>query len=115
MNPLLRTSVVALVVVLLALGVFGFRLACSPSDYREFVQESRRKENLRELERANLRRRQLHRQAVQEWIVQRCALEETMQRLQEGDRELEQKWHAYYTIKQKGWASEGGQVLPPNP
>jgi hypothetical protein len=29
-----------------------------------------------------------------------------MQRLQEGDRELEQIWPAFYTIKQKEWASE---------
>jgi len=106
MNPLLRTTVVVLVVVLLALGVFGFHLACSPSDYQELVQASRRKEDLRERERASLRLRQLHKQAVQEWIAQRCTLAETMQRLPEGDRELEQKWPAYYTIKQKEWASE---------
>ena len=105
MNPLLRTLVVAFGVVLLALGVFGFHLACSPSDYQELVRASRRKEDLRERERASLRLRQLHKQAVQEWIAQRCTLAETMQRLPEGDRELEQKWPAY-TIKEKGWASD---------
>jgi hypothetical protein len=99
-------TAVALVVALLALGVFGLRLACSPSDYRELVQASRRREDLRERERASLRLRQLHKQAVQEWIAQRCTLAETMQRLQEGDRELEQIWPAFYTIKQKKWASE---------
>lgn len=102
MNPLLRTTVIALVVVLLALGVFGFRLACSPSDFQELVQESRRKEALRERERAVLRRRQLYGQAVQDWIAQRCTLAETMQRLQEGDRELKQEWYARYSIR---WAS----------
>jgi hypothetical protein len=58
-------TAIALVVVLLALGVFGLRLACSPSDYRELVQASRRREDLREWERASLRIRQLHKQAVQ--------------------------------------------------
>jgi hypothetical protein len=105
MNPLLRTTAVALVVVLLALGVFGLRLACSPSDYQELVQASRRREDLRERERASLRRRQLHEQAVQAWIAQRCTLAETMQRLQEGDREVAQEWPAY-TIKEKGWTSD---------
>jgi hypothetical protein len=98
-------TAVALVVVLLALGVFGFRLTCSPSDYQELVQASRRREDLRELERAILRRHQPQVQAVQAWIAQRCTLAETMQQLQEGDREWQQEWPAY-TIKEKGWASD---------
>ncbi len=43
---------------------------------------------------------------MQEWIAQRCPLAETMQQFQEGDRELEQEWPAYYFTDQKEWASD---------
>jgi hypothetical protein len=88
MNAPIRTAVVALVVGLLTLGVFGLRFACSPGDYERFLQESRRQEELRDLKQAISRREEAIRQATHDYIAERCTLAESIQRL----RQLEQEW-----------------------
>jgi len=99
MNAQFRTAVVAFVVGLLTLGVFGLRLAWSPSDLQ---RESRRVEELQRLRRAMDRRTEARQQAAQEWIAQRCTLAETMQRFQELDGE----WPDYITLRRKWWPSD---------
>jgi hypothetical protein len=92
MNALLRTTAVALVVALLTLGVFGPRFACSPGDYQTLLQEIRRHEELQELEQTTSRREEAIRQATHDYIAQRCTLAETMQRVRELEREVDQEW-----------------------
>lgn len=94
MNAPIRTALVATIVGLLAVCVFGLRFGCSPS---AFQKEIRRGENLERLKQATFRRVEARRQAVQEWIAQRYSLAETMQRFQEWERE----WPDYSAIVRK--------------
>lgn len=88
MNSLVRTIAITLIASMLTLGVFGLRFVCAPGAYRQFLRETRRQEELRELERVSLQRRESQRRAVEEWIAERRTLPETFQRFQE----LEQEW-----------------------
>jgi hypothetical protein len=99
MNALLRTIVVALVVGLLTLGVFGLRLTCFSGE----LPESRHSEEFQRLKQATDRRMEARQQAVQEYIAQRCILAETMRRF----RELDREWPDYVAPNRKWWPSDG--------
>jgi hypothetical protein len=94
-------SGVIFVSALLAFAVLRIRYKGVSSDVLEAVRD--REEVLQRL--ARLRRyRDNQYQAVQEWIDQRCFLEETMQQFQELDRE--------YTQAQPSFPSMAHQRLP---
>jgi hypothetical protein len=95
MNALMRMILVAFVGVLLTLGIFGLRFAYSPGDYQKLLQAVRRHEELKEWHRETWRHAKAIRQAAHEYIVQRCTLVETMQRLQELELQCGQEWPAY--------------------
>jgi hypothetical protein len=98
MNAPIRTVVVALVMGLLTLGVFGLRLACFSGEF----PESHDSEKFQRLKQATDRRMEARQQAVREYIAQRCTLAETMRRFQELDHE----WPDYITPNRKWWPSD---------
>jgi hypothetical protein len=98
MNALLRTVVVALIVGLLTLGVFGLRLACFSWEF----PESHDNEELQRLKQATDRRIEARQRAAQEYVARRCTLAETMRRFQELDHE----WPDYVTPNRKWWPSD---------
>lgn len=90
MNAMIRTTVIAFVMGLLAFGIFCFHMTCSLLG----SSESRvRAEELRQLEQATFARAEARQQAAQEWISQRRTLAETMRRY----KELEHQWPDYVT------------------
>jgi hypothetical protein len=96
MPLLLRTSALGFILGLLAVGVFGLRCACLPSEeMREMMKTIHRAEEVTRLNQAAQRRLEGKHQAVQAWMSQRCTWEETMQRMQELDEEMEEAWPGY--------------------
>ena len=98
MNAPLRTIVVALVVGLLTLGVFGLRLLCFSWEF----PESHHNEKFLRLKQATDRRMEARQRAAQEYVAQRCTLAETMRRFQELDHE----WPDYVTPNRGSWPSD---------
>jgi hypothetical protein len=92
MHALLRTSVVVVIIGLLTLGIFSCRLTWSPGDYLESLRQG---EELHHLQQLVQRHGEGYQHAVEEWIAQRCTFAETMQQLEEIDRELDEAWPRY--------------------
>jgi hypothetical protein len=92
MNTVQRTFGVVFIVVLLAVGVFGLRYACSSRDMLSVIH---RAEDVERLHTAMLRHQEGQYQAAGEWMTQRCTWEEAMQRLQELDQDMDQAWPGY--------------------
>jgi hypothetical protein len=92
MNAVMRIFTVFFVVCLLALAVFGFR---EVSSRLELVSGIHRAEQVEPLRQARLRFLEGQNRAAEEWLTQRCTWEETLQRLQELDQEIDQAWPGY--------------------
>jgi hypothetical protein len=98
---------VAFVGGLLTLGILGLRFAYSPGDFQKLFQAARRHEEIKESLRTTGRHSKAIRQAAHEYIVQRCTLSETMQRLQELELQYGQEWPAFGTyLRQPGPCSD---------
>jgi hypothetical protein len=93
MNALMRPAIDVLVVVPLAVCVFGLRFACNSSDVKSLLREIRSKEEQQKLHQATLDRVQDRQEVVRELIAQRCSLKEALARFQELDHE----WPDYVT------------------
>jgi hypothetical protein len=87
MNTLIRLAIVVLIVVPLALCIFGLSFACDSADFRSLVREVRRREVLQQWRRDTLRFSEARIEVVRELIAQRRSLKEALTRLQELDRE----------------------------
>jgi hypothetical protein len=88
----LRKLVVVLVVGLLALYLVSLRDACLQ---RDWLREIGRREEIQRLHQVTQRHQEGQYQAVQEWISQRCTLEETLQRLEELEEERDRDLTGY--------------------
>lgn len=98
MYALVRMIAVVLLVSLLTLGAVGLRVACSPEGFQSLLHESRRHEKLQQLHHATSRRNEGLQHAAEEYIAQRCNLEEAMQRVHEVEQDLSREWPAYAHI-----------------
>jgi hypothetical protein len=87
MNALIRPAIVAVVLVPLAVCVFGLSFACDSADFRSLVREVRRREELQQWRRDTLRFTEARVEVVRELIAQRLSLKEALTRLEELDRE----------------------------
>ncbi|HEY7327386.1 MAG TPA: hypothetical protein VH592_07100 [Gemmataceae bacterium] len=87
MNALIRPIIVAVVLVPLAVCVFGLRFGCDSTDLRRMVREVRRREKLQQWRRDTLRFTEARVEVVRELIAQRRSLTQALTRLQELDRE----------------------------
>ena len=87
MNTLIRLASVVLLVVPLALCIFGLSFACDSTDLRSMVREVRRREGLQQWRRDTFRFIEARQEVVRELIAQRRSLKEALTRLQELDRE----------------------------
>jgi hypothetical protein len=87
MNLLIRLARVVLLVVPLALCVFGLRFTCDSADLRRLAWEVRRREELLQWRRDTFRFIEAREEVVRELITQQCSLKEALTRLQELDRE----------------------------
>lgn len=89
MTAFMRISGGFIGVFLLALVGFSLLYGC---DSRAWLTAIHHGEELDQLHEFVLNREKSQRQAVQEWIVQRRTLAETMQRFQELDQESDEIW-----------------------
>jgi hypothetical protein len=94
------------IVALLTLGVFGLRYACSP---RDMLSEIHRAEEVERVHEAMLRHQEGQYRAAQEWLTQQSTWEETMQRLQEVDEEMDQAWSGYTRMLEETTKQSNGE------
>jgi hypothetical protein len=87
MNALIRQTVFVVILVPLAVCIFGLRFACDSTDFRSLVREVRRREVLQQWRRDTLRFTEARVEVVRELIAQRRSLTQALTRLQELDRE----------------------------
>jgi hypothetical protein len=87
MNLLIRQTVVVVILVPLAVSIFGLSFACDSTDLRRMVREVGRAEKLQQWRRDTLRFSEARVEVVRELIAQPRSLKEALTRLQELDRE----------------------------
>jgi hypothetical protein len=105
MHALLRTFLVVVLVGLAALSVFIFHDACSQ---RDWLRESRRREELQGREEISWRHRNSLYQAIQTWLDRRWTLRETLSRFQELEQEeLAQDWPSLRGILRESLLKSG--------
>ncbi len=103
MNALLRRAIVVLVVVPLAVCVFGLRFTCDSSPWRTLLREVHKQQQGQKLHQATLERVQDRQEVVRLLLAQRCSLKEALVHFQETNHE----WPDYVTeaAKRDDWLS----------
>jgi hypothetical protein len=87
MNAVLRQAIVVLVVVPLAVCVFGLRSGYNSTDLRQIIREAYLNKELEQSRGTIFRRIEAREETVRELIAQRCSLSQALVRFQELDGE----------------------------
>jgi hypothetical protein len=106
MNAVLRQAIVVLVVVLLAVCVFGLRSGYNSTHLRQIIREAYLNEELEQSRGTIFRRIDAREETVRELIAQRCRLRQALARFQELDGEWPEHFAGLSWRHGRTWSDE---------